>query len=341
MEELSTSEQSSRLYRPTVLQHFHPRFFGDHAGNGQQITEKRNWQPIPLPYYLGYSVRNTLHFRGSHLGLKQRMACPLGCVSSACPDQKYLTPQNNTESHGCNNCPLPQEREPIGQGSNFSPAVSTYGTLTSQMSPTTMTDSLFKASISRPDVVLTSTANEILQSLTTTTSTHSDNIDASEAESKGNTNESTCDGETKGSVGRKKRFKCPLCVVACSNVGQLRGHLRCHTGERPFVCTFEGCTRQFARNEELTRHKRIHTGIRPFQCNLCKKSFGRKDHLHKHQKTHLDPNEKKTYLCPVCHQGYSRSDALTRHKATAHSEETGNKTKRDAKMDEIKNNVAT
>ena len=322
MEEIRTSAQSSRIYRPTASQSSHPRLFGDHTGNGEQITENRNWQPTLLPYYLGYTVRNTLHFR-NHLGLIQKMTCPLGCASSTCPDQKYLTPQNITETHDSNNCPLPQERGPNGQGSTFPPAVSTCRTETSVTSSTTMIDSLFKASVPRPDVVLTSTANEILQNLTTTTSTRSDHVDTTEAASNRN----------------KKRFKCPLCVVACSNMGQLRGHLRCHTGERPFVCTFEGCTRQFARNEELTRHKRIHTGIRPFQCTSCKKSFGRKDHLQKHRKTHLDPNEKKTFLCPVCNQGYSRSDALTRHKATAHSEEAGNKTKRDDKTDEVQNNL--
>ena len=318
MEEIWTSAQSSRIYKPTALQNSHPRLFGDHAGNGEQITDDRDWQPTILPYYLGPTVRNTLHFR-NHLGVIQKMACPLGCASSACPDQKYLTPQNNTEIRDSNNCPLPQENEPTGQGSTFSPAVNTCRTHTSLTSTTTMIDSLFKTSVSRPDVVLTSSANEILQNLTATTSTRSDDVDTNEAASNRN----------------KKRFKCPLCVVACSNMGQLRGHLRCHTGERPFVCTFEGCTRQFARNEELTRHKRIHTGIRPFQCTSCKKSFGRKDHLQKHRKTHLDPNERKTFLCPICHQGYSRSDALARHKATAHSEEAGNKTQREDNIDEV------
>ena len=119
----------------------------------------------------------------------------------------------------------------------------------------------------------------------------------------------------------KKRYNCPFCAVTCSNMGQLRGHLRCHTGERPFICSFKGCSRKFARNEELTRHKRIHSGVRPFTCGSCKKSFGRKDHLQKHEKTHLNPNEKKAYACPVCKQGYSRSDALARHKVTAHSDQ--------------------
>ncbi|XP_070540523.1 zinc finger protein 70-like [Ptychodera flava] len=127
--------------------------------------------------------------------------------------------------------------------------------------------------------------------------------------------------EEKKLTEKKRRFPCPLCDVSCSNNGQLRGHIRVHTGERPFKCDHPTCGRAFARNEELTRHRRIHTGMRPHRCSICEKRFGRKDHLTKHIKTHLKPAEKKTYVCSLfgCGQKYSRSDALARHQWTAHS----------------------
>ncbi|XP_035674861.1 Krueppel-like factor 16 [Branchiostoma floridae] len=115
------------------------------------------------------------------------------------------------------------------------------------------------------------------------------------------TNVKSVSGEVDiSSSGKRKRpekkFPCPFCTVCCANNGQLKGHLRVHTGERPYPCDHPGCGRAFARNEELTRHRRIHTGVRPYPCTECGKAFSRKDHLTKHAKTHLKGAERRALL---------------------------------------------
>lgn len=97
------------------------------------------------------------------------------------------------------------------------------------------------------------------------------------------------DGEGK-QVGENKR-KIHICHhQGCGKVygktSHLRAHLRWHSGDRPFVCTWYYCGKRFTRSDELQRHRRTHTGEKRFQCPECGKRFMRSDHLSKHIKTH-------------------------------------------------------
>ena len=57
-------------------------------------------------------------------------------------------------------------------------------------------------------------------------------------------------------------------------------------GEKPYLCSWEGCEWRFARSDELTRHYRKHTGAKPFKCQFCGRRFSRSDHLALHAKRH-------------------------------------------------------